>query len=90
MDTIGQNIMKINRSLFSIQTHNVLSDLRTIQDRLNEVERSLRENLEQNVRDHDEYYVPLPENNIPTVTPMPQGRLGASPPAPCTKRRRFQ
>lgn len=74
MDTIGQNIMKINRSLFSIQTHSVLSDLRSIQYRLNEVERSLRENLAQNVRDPDEYYVPLTENNIPE---------------PSTKRRRF-
>lgn len=88
METIGQNIMKINRSLFSIQTHNVLSDLRSIQDRLNEVEQSLRENLAQNVRDHDEYYVPLTENNIPAVIPMQQGR--SSPTAPCTKRRRFQ
>lgn len=78
--------MKINRSLFSIQTHNVLSDLRSIQDRLNEVERSLRENLEQNLRDPDEYYVPLTENNIPAAIPMPQG---ASPTAPSTKRRRF-
>jgi len=73
MDTIGKNIMKINRSLFSIQTHNVLSDLRSIQDRLNDVERSLRENLEENVRD-------------PAAIPMSQG---ASPTAPSTKRRRF-